>query len=53
MLEQQKRRPVKSAILIDYDQFNQLIIRWLLADAEMRKNISENFVVGYFTYDFS
>lgn len=24
-----------------------------LSDAEMRKNISENFVVGYFAYDFS
>ena len=25
----------------------------LLTDAEMCKNISENFVVGYFAYDFS
>ena len=32
-VEQQKRRPVKSAISIDYNQFNSLIIRWLLADA--------------------
>ena len=26
---------------------------FLLADAEMRKNISEYFVVGYFAYDFA
>lgn len=32
-VEQQKRRPVKSAISIDYNQFNSLIIRKLLADA--------------------
>jgi len=27
--------PVKSAILIDYNQFNYLIIRYLLADAKI------------------
>ena len=31
--------PVKSAILIDYNQFNYLIIRYLLADAEVFKYI--------------
>lgn len=29
-----KKAPVKSAILIDYNQFNNLIIKYLLADAE-------------------
>ena len=37
-VEQQKRRPVKSAISIDYNQFNSLIIRWLLADAAYYAN---------------
>ena len=37
-VEQQKRRPVKSVISIDYNQFNSLIIRWLLADAAYYAN---------------
>ena len=43
-VEQQKRRPVKSAILIDYNQFNSLIIRWLLADAKVLEDVSQHLV---------
>lgn len=43
-VEQQKRRPIKSAISIDCNQFNSLIIRYLLADAKMLKYISEHLV---------
>lgn len=35
ILEQQKKAPVKSAILIDYNQFNYLIIKYLFTDAKM------------------
>ena len=34
-----KKAPVKSAILIDYNQFNYLIIRYLLADAKVLEYI--------------
>lgn len=43
--------PVKSAILIDYNQFNYLIIRYLFADAEFREYLDENIVVGDFACD--
>lgn len=48
ILEQQKKAPVKSAILIDYNQFNYLIIKYLLPDAKMFKNIPKYHVVRNF-----
>ena len=39
ILEQQKKAPVKSAILIDYNQFNYLIIKHLLPDTKPLKYI--------------
>ena len=48
-----KKAPVKSAILIDYNQFNYLIIKYLLADAEIPKYIPQNLVRSNFsTSDF-
>jgi len=44
MLAQTKIAPVKSAILIIYDWFNYLIINYLLADAKIRKNISQHLI---------
>lgn len=41
-----KKAPVKSAILIDYNQFNYLIIRYLLADAELTEDIPQYLVRG-------
>lgn len=40
-VEQQKRRPVKSAISIDYNQFNSLIIRKLLAGERSKFQLAE------------
>ena len=40
-VEQQKRRPVKSAILIDYNQFSYLIIRYLLSYANNSNQLQE------------
>ena len=48
-----KKAPVKSAILIDYNQFNYLIIRYLLADAEVFEDVAEDFVGGNFAGDFA
>lgn len=53
-VEQQKRRPVKSAISIDCNQFNYLIIKYLLADAKVLKNISQHLIrLNCAAHDFS
>ena len=52
MLAQIKIAPVKSAILIIYDWFNYLIISYLLSDAEISKDISEDFVGCHLADDF-
>ena len=44
-----KKAPVKSAILIDYNQFNYLIIKYLLTDAEFHKDIPQYLICGNFT----
>ena len=48
-----KKAPVKSAILIDYNQFNYLIIRYLLADADVGEDFTEDVVGGDFTSYFT
>ena len=53
ILEQQKKAPVKSAILIDYNQFNYLIIKYLLPDAKLGKYGPKYFVSRDLTGDFS
>lgn len=45
-----KKAPVKSAILIDYNQFNYLIIKYLLADAKVLKYILQCFFRGYTSF---
>lgn len=47
--------PVKSAILIDYNQFNLLIIRWLFSDAKMLvicMSVSWVVLEWYLSHDF-
>ena len=44
MLAQTNIAPVKSAILINYDWFNYLIISYLFPDAEIPKDIPQDFV---------
>ena len=39
-----QKAPVKSAILIDCNQFNYLIINYLFADAKIPENIPQNLV---------
>lgn len=46
MLAQIKIAPVKSAILINYDLFNYLIINRLFSDAEFREDVLQDFVGG-------
>ena len=53
MLAQIKIAPVKSAILIIYDWFNYLIIKYLLADAEVGKDGVEDVVGGDFASDLA
>ena len=45
--------PVKSAILIDYNQFNYMIIRYLLTDTKLGKYGPKYFVSRDLTGDFS
>lgn len=47
-LSNKKGAPIKSAILIDYNQFNYLIIKYLLADAKMFENIPKYHIVRNF-----
>ncbi len=51
ILEQQKKAPVKSAILIDCNQFNYLIVKYLLADAKVFKYIFKHFIISYISHN--
>ena len=46
-----KKAPVKSAILINYNQFNYLVIKHLLPDAKLREDFAEDFVSADFSCD--
>ena len=48
ILEQQKKAPVKSAILIDYNQFNYLIIKHLLPMRSITMLENEKFMILWY-----
>ena len=48
ILEQQKKAPVKSAILIDYNQFNYLIIKHLLPMQSITMLENEKFMILWY-----